>query len=327
MKALLLTGAYGVIGTNLSNALKDNNTLWALDIAENPNTAYSRYFSWKELDSIPFDDIDAVIHLAGKAHDTKNQSEAQSYFDINTELTKKVFDKFLNSQAKRFIFFSSVKAAADTVEGDYLTEDVVPKPVGPYGESKIAAEEYIQVQGARYRVQGEEGKKIYILRPCMIHGPWNKGNLNLLYGVVKKGIPYPLGAFENKRSFTAIDNLTFIIEQLLEKNIPSGIYNIADDETLSTNELIRLMARVMNKPALIWNLSPKLISWLAKIGTLIHLPLNAERLQKLTENYVVSNEKIKKALHIEKMPVSAMEGFTKTIKSFGHANRNATYRV
>jgi len=319
---LLLTGAYGFVGTNLSNHLKEQHTLWALDIAENPNTAYSAYYSWKELDSIPWDDIDTVIHLAGKAHDTKSfgrdvARNVSSYFDVNTELTKKVFDKFLNSQAKQFVFFSSVKAAADTVDGEILTENVVPCPKGPYGESKIAAEEYIQVQGARYMVQGEEGKKIYILRPCMIHGPGNKGNLNLLYGVVKKGFPYPLGAFENKRSFTAIDNLTFIIEQLLEKNIPSGIYNIADDETLSTNELIRLMARVMNKPVRIWSLSPNLISWVAKIGTVIHFPLIAERLQKLTENYVVSNEKIKKALQIEKMPVSAMEGFTKTIKSFG----------
>jgi len=314
---ILITGAYGFVGTNLSNYLKAHHTLWALDVTEQLSEAYSRYFSWKELNGIPWDDIDTIIHLAGKAHDTKNQSEAQIYFDINTELTKKVFDKFLHSSAKQFIFFSSVKAATDTVVGKILTENVTPCPKGPYGESKIAAEEYIREHGARYMVHGEEDKKIYILRPCMIHGPGNKGNLNLLYGVVKKGFPYPLGAFENKRSFTSIDNLTFIIEQLIEKNISSGIYNISDDETLSTNELIRLMARVMDKPARIWNLPPKLISWLAKIGTIIHFPLNTERLQKLTENYVVSNEKIKKALHIKQMPVTATEGFTKTIKSFG----------
>ena len=316
---LLLTGAYGFVGTNLSNHLKEQHTLWALDVSEKPNTAYSAYYSWNDLDNLPWNKVDTVIHLAGKAHDTKSfgrdvARNVSSYFDVNTELAKKVFDKFLNSQAKQFIFFSSVKAVADTVEGDYLTEDVVPKPVGPYGESKIAAEKYINSQ---FSILNSQFKKIYILRPCMIHGAGNKGNLNLLYGVVKRGFPYPLGAFENKRSFTSIDNLTFIIEQLLEKNVPSGIYNISDDETLSTNELIRLMARVMNKPARIWNLSPKLISWLAEIGTVIHFPLNTERLQKLTENYVVSNEKIKKALNIEQMPVPATEGFTKTIKSFG----------
>jgi len=76
----------------------------------------------------------------------------------------------------------------------------------------------------------------------MIHGPGNKGNLNLLYKLVQKGLPWPLGAFENKRSFTSIDNLTHIITQIIEKEIDPGIYQIADDEALSTNELIQLIA-------------------------------------------------------------------------------------
>ena len=160
------------------------------------------------------------------------------------------------------------------------------------------------------------GKSVYILRPSMIHGAGNKGNLNLLYSVVKKGIPYPLGAFENKRSFTSMANLTFVMEQLIEKEIPSGIYNMSDDETLSTNELIELIASVMNKQSRIWNWSPKLIKNIARAGTTLHLPLNNERLQKLTENYVVCNEKIKKALEINKMPFSAQDGFKYTIQSF-----------
>ena len=308
---LLLTGLHGFIGSNLVSHLKANHAIYGLDIISPEKEGIIKTYSWNDLNNLP--EVDTIIHLAGKAHDTKNKSEAQTYFNINTGLTQKIFDYFLQSKAKRFIFFSSVKAAANSVEGDVLIEDVIPKPVGPYGESKIAAEQYINSQ---FSTLNSQFKKVYILRPCMIHGPGNKGNLNLLYGVVKKGFPYPLGAFENKRSFTSIDNLTFVIEQLLEKNIPSGIYNVSDDETLSTNELIHLMARVMNKPARVWNLPPKLVSLLAKIGTAIHFPLNTGRLQKLTENYVVSNEKIKKALNITQMPVSATEGFTKTIKSF-----------
>jgi hypothetical protein len=110
--------------------------------------------------------------------------------------------------------------------------------------------------------------------------------------------------------------LSFIIEQLIEKNIESGIYNVGDDETLSTNELIALIANTINKPNRIWNWNPKLIRSIAKIGTKLHFPLNEERLQKLTENYVVSNVKIKKALDIEKLPIKAEDGFIKTIKSF-----------
>ena len=150
----------------------------------------------------------------------------------------------------------------------------------------------------------------------MIHGPGNKGNLNLLYQVVRKGIPYPLGAFENRRSFTSVDNLSFVIEQLIRKDIPTGIYNVGDDETLSTNELIALMANMLDKPNITWNWNKSLIQFCAKIGTVFHLPLNTERLQKLTENYVVSNAKLKLALGIEKMPVRAEDGLRKTVGSF-----------
>ena len=150
----------------------------------------------------------------------------------------------------------------------------------------------------------------------MIHGPGNKGNLNLLYNVVKKGIPYPLGAFENKRSFTSIGNLSFIITQLIEKEISSGTYNVADDEPLSTNELIALMAQTLKKPNRTWKLNKSFLQLCAKAGTLLHLPLNTARLQKLTESYVVSNEKLKQALGITRMPVTARDGLRKTLKSF-----------
>ncbi|MDR2057180.1 MAG: NAD-dependent epimerase/dehydratase family protein, partial [Dysgonamonadaceae bacterium] len=264
-------------------------------------------FSWDELDLLP--EVDVIIHLAGKAHDTKNKSEARIYFDVNTGLTKKIFDYFLHSKAKKFIFFSSVKAAADSVKTDILTEDVISEPIGPYGESKRAAEKYIQTKDW-------DGKNVYIFRPCMIHGPGNKGNLNLLYSFVKKGIPWPLGAFENRRSFTSIDTVSFVVGQIIEKNIASGIYNIADDETLSTNELISLISSVTGRKSRIWKLSPAIMNCVAQLGTILHLPLNSERLRKLTENYIVSNQKIKTALQIEKMPVSARTGFELTIKSF-----------
>jgi len=311
---ILLTGAYGFVGTNLSNYLKDHHTLWALDVTKQASEAYSRYFSWKELDDIIWDDIDTVIHLAGKAHDTKNQSEAQVYFDINTELTKKVFDKFLQSRAKQFFFFSSVKAVADTVEGERLTEDTTPKPVGPYGESKIAAEEYIRKHRAQYT--GEGDRKVYILRPCMIHGPGNKGNLNLLYKVVSKGIPYPLGDFENKRSFLNIGNLAYIIEQFILQNPESGIYHLADDDPISTNELIELIAESKGRKKRILKINRSFVTTMAKIGTACKLPFNLERLQKLTENYVVSNQKMKQAIRIEKLPVCVKEGLLQTLKTF-----------
>ena len=213
------------------------------------------------------------------------------------------------------MFFSSVKAAADSVPGDVLTEDVVPAPVGPYGESKIRAEEYV-LKGLS-ALPSDSDKRVFILRPCMIHGPGNKGNLNLLYSVVSRGIPWPLGAYENLRSFCSIDNIGFVVELLIIKEgVESGIYHVGDDEPISTNELIGLIGESVNKSPRIWKLPKSLINSLATVGGALHLPLTKERLQKLTENYVVSNEKIKRALNISKMPVSAEEGLTKTLKSF-----------
>lgn len=323
---ILITGIHGFVGSNLVVALREHHTLYGLDIISPEKEGVVRTFSWSDIETTSFPmqhlpQFDAIIHLAGKAHDTKNRSAAQVYFDINTGLTRKVLDFFLESKAKKFIFFSSVKAAADSVVGEMLAEDVVPAPVGPYGESKIAAENYIlsklKVENGDWKTDLYKGKQVYILRPCMIHGPGNKGNLNLLYNVVRKGIPWPLGAFENRRSFTSIDNLCYVLEGLLTKEVASGIYHIGDDEALSTNELIALMCEAMGQKPHIWKLNRRMMEGCAALGTLLHLPLNTERLRKLTENYVVNNKKIKSALGIERMPVRAADGIMKTIKSFG----------
>jgi len=306
---ILITGVHGFVGSNLVKALKGDHIVYGLDIIAPYKDGVLKTFGWEDLTNNVLPQIDVIIHLAGKAHDTKNKSVAQVYFDINTGLTQRIYDYFYTSSATKFIFFSSVKAAADFVLGDILTEDIIPTPKGPYGESKIAAENYILSKPAL-------DKQVYILRPCMIHGPGNKGNLNLLYSVVKKGIPWPLGAYVNRRSFTSIDNLCFVIDGLISKNIPTGIYHVGDDEALSTNELISVMCEVMGRPCRIWKLNCKMMDSLAKLGTFLHLPLNSERLRKLTENYVVSNNKIKQALGVDKMPITAMEGLKKTIRSF-----------
>lgn len=306
---ILITGIHGFVGSNIVKAMGRNHEIYGLDIVAPEKEGVVKTFSWDDLDENKIPQVDAVIHLAGKAHDLKKTSGPEVYFKVNTGLTQKMYDWFLKSSAGKFIFFSSVKAAADFVPGDILTEDIVPNPVGPYGESKIKAEEYILSHPAA-------DKQVYILRPCMIHGPGNKGNLNLLYGVVKKGVPWPLGAFENHRCFTSIDNLCFVIKGLLVKEVESGIYNMCDDEALSTNGLITVICKALGKKARIWYLPKGLMNGMAKVGDGLHLPLNSERLTKLTEDYVVSNAKIKKALGIDKMPIRAEEGLTQTIKSF-----------
>jgi nucleoside-diphosphate-sugar epimerase len=299
---LLVTGINGFVGKNLRPYLANNFDIHCISRkGKIGGFTYAQFLN----ETIGYD---ALVHLAGKAHDLKKTTEDSQYYEVNYELTKRLFDRFLASEAKTFIFISSVKAVADTVEG-VLTEEVVPSPVTAYGKSKILAEEYILAHLPK-------DKKVYILRPCMIHGPGNKGNLNLLYKLVSKGLPWPLGAFENKRSFCSIDNLKFIFKELIERNdIPSGVYNIADDEPLSIIEVISILAESQNRKPKIWQVSKGLIQTAAKIGNVLKLPLNEERLHKLTDSYVVCNQKIKTAIG-KPLPVSSRAGLLKTFQSF-----------
>ena len=290
--SIYLTGASGFVGKNIIEFFRYTKTI----VKPTRNS------------SIEIEE-QVVIHLAGKAHDLKNVSSSEEYYKVNTELTNEIFDAFLTSKSKVFITLSSVKAVADDLD-NVLFEDATPNPITHYGKSKLLAEKYILSKSI------PDGKRVYILRPCMIHGTGNKGNLNLLYSIVSKGLPWPLGLFENSRSYLSIENLCFIIKELIEReDIASGVYNVADDVPLSTNEVINMIAKSRGKKARILNLSKNFIKVLARIGDLLKLPLNSERLQKLTESYIVSNAKIKEALG-KQLPVSSKEGLMRTFQSF-----------
>ncbi len=294
MKSILITGASGFVAKNLIDYLAKSNF----------NTV-----SFDRSIGHDFKNIDTIVHLAGKAHDLKNVSVPKEYYEANFELTKKLYNQFLNSEAKKFIFISSVKASADSVETE-LKETDIPNPQTHYGKSKLQAEEYILAQNL------PAGKSFYILRPCMIHGPGNKGNLNLLYKVVSKGIPWPLASFQNKRSFLSVENLCFVINEIINRqDIPSDVYNVSDDNPISTNELIRIISKSINKEPKLWSINSSFIKSIAKLGDIIKLPLNSERLKKLTESYIVSNNKIKKVI-AKDLPLTSEVGLQLTFNSF-----------
>ena len=289
---ILITGAYGFVGTNLCRYLAGKgHECHALDIpaAKRDDVPYAAFFTWDALaggEMIPADRYDAVVHLAGKAHDLKKVASEQSYFDINVGLTEKIFNA-VQGKTERFVFFSSSKAAADG---------------NAYGRSKLAAEEFL-------------GGRAIVLRPAMIHGPGNKGNLNLLWGLAKRGLPWPLAAFENKRSFASVGNVCAAVEALCERGV-NGIYPVADDEMLSTNRLIELIAEACGKRARLWKLPKAVMRAAAKVGDVLYLPLNTERLGKLTEDSFVDNAELKRLLGWEKMPITAEAGMRETLRSF-----------
>jgi nucleoside-diphosphate-sugar epimerase len=294
----LITGSSGFVGTNLLNHFKsiDNIKTINLDLRISKSIEIS-------------DDIDCVIHLAGKSHDLKNISDPSEYYYVNYELTKNLFDAFIDSKAEIFIFISSVKAAVDYFD-DVLTEQIIPVPSTHYGISKLQAEKYI-IKNASF-----SNKKYFILRPSLIHGPGNKGNFNLLFKFMKYGIPWPLGSFNNNRSFCSIDNLTFVIEELItRKDIVSGIYNVTDDQPMSTNQLIEIISKATNKKIFILHVPKWIIKILARIGDIFPFPINSEKLQKLTENYVVSNLKLKQVLKKD-FPIISKNGLLYTFNSF-----------
>jgi len=269
-----ITGASGFVGQQLVPYLSGRNkTIKPVTLRDKNETGWVIH-------------TDAVIHLAGLAHDLKNARHSVDYNRINTDLTITLYHQFLvDDNAKLFIFVSSIKALSDHSK-IWLTEEMVPAPTTPYGKSKLKAELYILKHLP-------VNKKVINLRPCIIHGPGNKGNLNLLFKFVQRGMPWPLGAFENKRSLLTVENLCFAINVILENPIPSGIYHIADSEPMSTNEIIQLMGSSLNR------------------GDLLKLPFNSERLVKLTENYLVSNQKLVKAIG-QDLPIQAHDGLKTT---------------
>lgn len=299
MKILVLGGNKGFIGSHLDGKL---HKLFDCKFVS------MRNFDWKIEKFSP----NCIINLVGKAHDFSGTAKEEDFYYANFELAKKAFQIFLDSEAHVFIHISSLSAVEEIEASKPLSEITAYNCVSPYGKSKKAAEEWLLTQTLPL------GKKLIILRPPMVHGAGDRGNLKQLYQMVSKGIPYPLALFKNKRSFLSIKNFCFYIEQIVLNidQMETGIYNIADDETLSSNEIVKIIKEVTGLNTPVFPLPKRFIRWVSKVGDHTSLPLNTWRLKKLTGTLVISNKKIKIALDIQRLPRTAKEGLRETIRSF-----------
>lgn len=296
----LIAGASGFVGQNLLPYLLDMGA---------EVTPLSLRGKWEE----QVNHCDVIINLVGKAHDHTGTEQEEAYYFANVELTKQIFHVFAKSKAKLLIHISSLAALEEFESSRPLNESDECHPVSWYGNTKREAEEWLMAQKV------PDNKKLIILRPPMIHGPGDKGNLTRLYKLISKGAPYPLASFDNKRSFISIQNFCFYIKQIIDNQdkLVSDIYHIADNEPVSTKQVIEIMKRESGNKVINLPIPKFLVKGIARVGDVMPiLPLNTKKLKKMTSDLLVSNAKINQVLELNQLPVTALEGLQMTIQSF-----------
>ena len=307
MYKVLITGSTGFIGKTLVAYLSERHVaIFTLDRTNNTNLCVSKSYTWSQIKELP--DVDCVVHLAGKAHDVQGRTLEDEYIQVNVGLTDKLLHWFTTSNSTSFVYMSTVKAVRDVAPTPF-DEEYLPSPTSVYGRSKLEAETL--VRSTKYK----DFQKWFILRPSLIYGPNCKGNLMLLYKWITFGVPYPLGHFENSRSYLSITNLMYVLEQINRGKLVEGTYNIADKDSISTVELVKLIGAAINKRSKVWYWNKRLIKGFASVGSKLGLYYIDNVLSKMTDDYLVDTKKLRSQLG-SNLPVEINEGMLETFKSF-----------
>ena len=254
--------------------------------------------------SLGLEGVDMVIHLVARVHvmhDTETDP-VTAFCVVNLQGTLNLARQAAASGVKRFVFISSVKVNGESTEpGHAFTEDDAPNPQDAYGQSKHEAE-----QGLR-QLSADTGMEVVIIRPPLVYGPGVKANFAALMRAVQRGWPLPLGAVYNQRSLVALDNLVdLIVTCITHPQAANQTFLVSDGEDLSTPDLIRRMARAMNRPA---RLLPVPV-WALKAGAL--LLGKGDAVQRLCGNLQVDISKSRTLLGWNP-PVSVDEGLRRAV--------------
>ena len=226
MKKVLITGANSFVGTNIEKWLQKNPCEFSVDTVDTMNDI------WKTAD---FSKYDVVYHVAGIAHVDPKPEMAPLYYKVNRDLTIEIAKWAKEYGVKQFIFMSSgiVYHASKSLKGDIKTKDTVPNPNDFYGDSKLQAENGLKEMEC-------DTFKVCILRPPMIYGPGNKGNLPRLGWLATKTPIFP--AWHNKRSMLYVENLAEFVKQAILHEL-NGIYFPQNAEYSDTVEIVRHFAK------------------------------------------------------------------------------------
>lgn len=292
---LLITGANGFVGRHL--------------IAEAESRKLS-YFSLKrgkhnEID-VPVQKCQIVIHLAGRAHilsESSNDSREQ-FFDANCKFALDVAKKAFSSGMKRFIYVSSVGVYGKSSCVKILSEDDELSPVEVYAESKLAAE--LQL----INLAEELGFELVIVRPALVYGVGAPGNIQRILKLIRNCPVIPLGERRNRRTFLSVKNLVdFLLLVGEHPSAPGQTFNIADEEAISTYELVTRLAVGMKKKRVVVGI-PRFI-WRYLLRALGKPKLY----EQLFEDLVLDTSRARKVLGWEQ-PVSPRDELIKTGEMF-----------
>lgn len=297
MSLIVLTGTTGYIGQNLTKYFNSKSK---------KNKSISlRFQNWHKM--MPLE-TETIIHLAAINLNPQDSAFDEEYFRVNTELTSKLFRYFLNSNAKTFIFLSTTELIDKHVSE--VTEDAKVNPTNPFLQSKLDAEQFILNQDL------PEGKRAIILRVAPVYGRETKSTLHDTFSFCKR-FPWFFGVFDTKQSFCNIDNLTEIIAQIAENtNVSSGIYNVADNEPISSVQLVNWIAEVFDKKAKIIKVPKGILNLFAKIGNMFNWEFNSKKLFELSHSRIIVGNKILAALDKNKMSVDTETAVLKTIEYY-----------
>jgi len=305
LKRVLLTGATGFIGRHLAAALAHQG--WRVRGAARTAGPHQvpGVEEWvvtgpvgSETDWDPaLQEVTAVVHLAALAHrtDPTNQPAEADYMEVNARGTRRLAEAVARLGAvQRFVLVSSIGAVADVCNTP-MDETSLASPVTPYGRSKLAAEQAVR---ELFRPTGIEW---CVLRPVLVYGPGNPGNMARLLRLVRTGLPLPFGGMDNRRNFLFVGNLVGAIERVLTVPGLSGrTFHVADDDAVSTADLIRLLAQAADRPVRLYTVPDWSLRLAAGCGDFaerlgLRTGLNSYSLRKLEESLVVSNQALRTA--------------------------------
>lgn len=192
--------------------------------------------------------VDCIFHCAARVHilDDSSSDPLKEFRRVNVEATLALAELAAEIGVPRFVFISSIGVNGDNSGGRPFRFDDVPQPKTPYAESKWEAEQALQALSVR------TGLQVIMLRPPLIYGRCAPGNFALLCKAVSSGLPLPLGALREQRSFVSLDNMVDLFEHLTEMvNSSSGVYLVSDGRDLSTADFVRLIGRSMDRRSLL----------------------------------------------------------------------------